>query len=106
MLLRHSITSSSPLGHVQTPCRLSTIDLRRAGPSISRIVQGRGQMKTVEQYLEHAKECDDLARKAVTADERKAIQGMAATWRMLAEERAQKLANGPAPRDGKPGSSK
>ena len=63
-------------------------------------------MKTVEQYLEHAKECDDLARKAMTSEERKTIKGMAATWRMLAEQRAQQLANRHAPTTRKPGASK
>jgi hypothetical protein len=44
-------------------------------------------MKTIEQYLRHADECEALARKAVTSEERKALHDMAAAWRTLAETR-------------------
>jgi DNA-binding protein H-NS len=48
-------------------------------------------MKTVKEYLEHAEECDELARTARSAEERKQIAGMAATWRMLAKNRELKI---------------
>ena len=48
-------------------------------------------MKTVEEYLRHADECDGLARKAISAEQREQIVNMAATWRMLAEERRAKI---------------
>ncbi len=44
-------------------------------------------MKTVEEYLHHAAECDALARKAVSPEQRDMIANMADTWRMLARQR-------------------
>jgi hypothetical protein len=48
-------------------------------------------MKTVQEYLRHAEECDALARKATSEEQRDQIVKMAQTWRMLGEERRQKL---------------
>ena len=48
-------------------------------------------MKTVAEYLQHAKECDALAQRAKTTEERTMIAGMAETWRMLARQREQHL---------------
>ncbi|HTY68773.1 MAG TPA: hypothetical protein VMH36_19130 [Alphaproteobacteria bacterium] len=48
-------------------------------------------MKTVREYLRHAAECDALAAKANSDEQRKMITDMAATWRMLAEQRKAKL---------------
>lgn len=44
-------------------------------------------MKTVQEYLRHAVECEDLASKAPAPDERKIIVNMARTWRKLASQR-------------------
>jgi hypothetical protein len=44
-------------------------------------------MKTVQEYLRHAVECEEIASKASTPDERKVIVNMAKTWRMLASQR-------------------
>lgn len=46
-------------------------------------------MKTVEDYLQHATECERLARRA-PADQRAPILAMANTWRMLAQQRLDK----------------
>ena len=55
-------------------------------------------MRTIQEYLRHADECDALARKATSPEQRDQIVKMAQTWRMLAEERRQKLAkHGPLP---------
>jgi hypothetical protein len=48
-------------------------------------------MKNVEEYLRHADECDGLARKAISAEQREQIVTMAATWRMLAEQRRARI---------------
>ncbi len=48
-------------------------------------------MKTVQDYQRHAEECDDLAKKAVTPEHRDMISQMANTWRMLADQRRNKL---------------
>jgi hypothetical protein len=48
-------------------------------------------MQTVNDYLAHADECDRLARIAKSGEQRKMIEGMAATWRMLASQRVSKL---------------
>jgi hypothetical protein len=48
-------------------------------------------MKTMQEYLRHATECDDLARTARTQDEREMIVHMAETWRMLAAQREKLL---------------
>ncbi len=48
-------------------------------------------MNTVQQYLRHAAECDALARKATSQEQREMILGMAQTWRMLAAQRQRKL---------------
>jgi hypothetical protein len=44
-------------------------------------------MKTVQEYLRHAVECDELASQATSPEERKIIVNMAKTWRMLAAQR-------------------
>jgi hypothetical protein len=44
-------------------------------------------MKTVEEYLRHARECEDLARTARSQEERERIIQMAETWRALARTR-------------------
>ena len=48
-------------------------------------------MKTVQEYLRHADECDALARKAISTDQRTMISDMASTWRLLADQRKRKL---------------
>ncbi len=48
-------------------------------------------MKTVREYQRHAEECDALAAKATSPDQRKMIVAMANTWRMLAAQRERKL---------------
>jgi hypothetical protein len=44
-------------------------------------------MKTVQEYLRHAVECEELASKTSSPEERKIIVNMAKTWRMLAAQR-------------------
>ena len=51
-------------------------------------------MRTTEEYLRHAEECEALARTAISPEQREQIEQMAATWRMLAEQRRKKLAEG------------
>jgi len=48
-------------------------------------------MKTVRDYLRHAQECEALARKAISEEQREMIKRMADTWRTLAETREKKL---------------
>lgn len=48
-------------------------------------------MKTVREYLRHAEECDSLAAKATSAEQRKMITDMSETWRLLARQREDKL---------------
>jgi hypothetical protein len=48
-------------------------------------------MKQVQEYLRHAEECEAMARKATSAEQREMIAKMAETWRMLAEQRRAKL---------------
>ena len=49
-------------------------------------------MRTIQEYLRHAEECDALARKTTSGERREQILRMAETWRMLADERRKKLA--------------
>ncbi len=49
-------------------------------------------MHTVESYLHHAAECDKLARSSHSAEQRKMIEDMARTWRMLADQRRRRIA--------------
>jgi hypothetical protein len=44
-------------------------------------------MKTVAEYRKHAEECEALARRAKSAEEREMIANMASTWRLLADQR-------------------
>jgi hypothetical protein len=44
-------------------------------------------MKTVQEYLRHAVECEELASKTTSSEEREIIVNMAKTWRMLASQR-------------------
>jgi len=44
-------------------------------------------MKTVDEYLAHAAECEALLSSAVSDEQRAMIRHMADTWRMLAETR-------------------
>ena len=48
-------------------------------------------MKTVQEYLGHAEECQRLAKRARTADARKTILKMAETWERLARARKKQL---------------
>ena len=48
-------------------------------------------MKMVRDYLRHADECDALAKKAISSEQRQMILEMAQTWRMLAKQREKKL---------------
>ena len=54
-------------------------------------VEGSESVKTVEQYLRHAAECDLLLQGSRTDTEREMIRNMAETWRMLAEGRRKML---------------
>jgi DnaJ-domain-containing protein 1 len=49
-------------------------------------------MKSVEEYLRHAMECEALARGNMSDEERQMLMSMADTWRMLAKRREQMLA--------------
>lgn len=44
-------------------------------------------MKTVQDYLRHAEECEMLAGQAASPEQREAILDMAKTWRLLASQR-------------------
>jgi hypothetical protein len=59
-------------------------------------------MKTVEEYLRHAIECEALARKAMLPEQREMIAHMADTWRMLARQRRTIILRdvAPVPQDG------
>jgi hypothetical protein len=48
-------------------------------------------MHTVDSYLQHAEECDKLARSAQSPEQRKMIEDMANTWRMLANQRQRRI---------------
>jgi hypothetical protein len=48
-------------------------------------------MKTVEEYRQHAEECRELARRAQSPDERKAILAIAMSWDKLARDRERLL---------------
>ena len=49
-----------------------------------------GWVRKISEYLEHAKECREMALKA-RADQRQQLENMAATWEQLAENRRKKL---------------
>jgi hypothetical protein len=44
-------------------------------------------METLRKYRRLAKECDELAKKAIAPEHRSTILQVAAVWRSLAEER-------------------
>ena len=48
-------------------------------------------MKTIQDYLNHADECERLVRNTRSPDKRRMIAEMAETWRMLAEQRRLQL---------------
>lgn len=48
-------------------------------------------MRTLQEYQRHAEECEALAKKALSPEQREAISQMANTWRMLADQRRSKL---------------
>lgn len=48
-------------------------------------------MKTVQEYLRHADQCEALTRGDMLPAERQMIHKMAETWRMLAEQRKKNL---------------
>jgi len=48
-------------------------------------------MKLVRDYLRHARECELLARKATSSEQRQMILDMAQTWRLLAQQREKQL---------------
>ena len=48
-------------------------------------------MKTTQDYLRHAEECDALAKTSVSDEQRQMIVKMAETWRLLAKQRAKQL---------------
>ena len=48
-------------------------------------------MDLIRDYLRHADECEVLARKATSADQRQMILDMAETWRLLAKQREKTL---------------
>ena len=51
-------------------------------------------MKTVQEYLRHAHECEELARKVTDLEQRRIIAGMAETWRILAAKRQRQVESG------------
>ena len=53
-------------------------------------------MKKVSEYLQHARECRDMARHA-RPEHRTQLENMALTWEQLAESRQKKLS-----KDGQP----
>jgi hypothetical protein len=48
---------------------------------------GINLMKTVNDYLRHADECEALAKTSISEEQRLMILKMAETWRMLAAQR-------------------
>ena len=44
-------------------------------------------MKTVQEYLGRAEQCDELAKEAISAEQREQIQHIADMWRSLAKDR-------------------
>lgn len=56
-------------------------------------------METVEDYLRRADECDRLAKTSTTAEHRRRIEQIAATWRNLAKERLEFVKQRSAPRN-------
>ena len=54
-------------------------------------------MKSVQNYLDHAKECRQLAARARTQEEKEMILRMEATWNDLAEFRNKQLAKNMIP---------
>jgi hypothetical protein len=58
-------------------------------------------MKTVQTYLRHAEECEALARKATSQEQREMILRMAETWRSLAARRQKKLKQSDSSTDSK-----
>lgn len=48
-------------------------------------------MRTLQEYQRHAEECEALAKKALSPEQRDMIAQMAETWRMLADQRRRKL---------------
>jgi hypothetical protein len=44
-------------------------------------------VKTLQDYLRHAEECEALARTAISEEQRDMIAKMAETWRMLGRQR-------------------
>jgi hypothetical protein len=48
-------------------------------------------MKTVEEYRRYAEECRELAQRAGSPDDRKAILAIAVSWDKLAGDRERRL---------------
>jgi hypothetical protein len=48
-------------------------------------------MKKVEEYLEHAAECREMARVSALAHHRQQLEEMAKTWEQLAEARGREI---------------
>jgi hypothetical protein len=48
-------------------------------------------MKTVEEYRRHVEECRELAKRAQSPDDRKAILAIAMSWHKLAGDRERRL---------------
>jgi hypothetical protein len=48
-------------------------------------------VKAIQEYLRHAQECEQLAKTAISDEQRQMIAEMADTWRMLARERERHL---------------
>ena len=55
-------------------------------------------MKTVQEYLRHAHECEALARTVPDLEHRRMIGKMAETWRMLAADRQKGLGQAEEPK--------
>jgi hypothetical protein len=56
-------------------------------------------MKKVSEYKKHADECRMLAKRTTDEEHRQMLLNMAATWQMLAEDRARALARKGEPED-------
>jgi hypothetical protein len=48
-------------------------------------------VKAIQDYLRHAQECEQLAKTAISDEQRQMILKMAETWRLLARQRERHL---------------
>jgi hypothetical protein len=59
-------------------------------------------LKQAEEYRQHARECGELAKRALTRSERDQLLELADTWERLAGERMASLPSQPDPPTAKP----